>query len=727
MSSWPPASARTCACGGGCPRCAGAATIPAGGGRPLDGALRARFEAGLGASLGGVRVHQGPAAAAAASRLGARAFALGSDLVLGRDRFPPRTPAERWVLAHELVHVAQRSPGGGDPQGAVEAEARDLASAALLGLPARPRRRHDGRRPLLFGEPEEVPDLTFVAAERGAGFLQEAFEYHDAWGLSPTRIGSVEDLVHRLAGSTDHLGRIRLVAHAEEFGVYLRLVQGENRETLLEERLAAWAGGPEAGLRFEVGTPFGEIGPETQARILAAIREEHAAILAPFGLDRSGLPSGPLAELIQRATDLQVLADARTDENGDRIDVMVAGVEMILGQARAAVREAGGLSDEDVDRIIGFARRAIRGTSTYSPSPANAARVEAVVNALGGPFPADLEAARQRFDASSWIDIRGCNVGEREDYLRAVAAFFGRGGVVPHVSAPTWYQVFPRMVSRPLADDAAIVALLPTSGFAAALDRWASITGVHGEIGALRAFYRGELDRRRAAAAAEAAPTEGAPAEAAPTEAAPTEAAPTEAAPTEAAPTEAAPTEAAPTEAAPTEAAEGGSAAEPAAAPSSIPQPTSPADRALVSHLADPAGTPLSSSGIRSPRFSLTLPRDAEDPLAALIERALSDLEGPNALALYYFHAPHLLPAFRASSGYGQGYYYLESLAAPALRNWLASQWVQAAPGQAALARRGINDDDPRRVQGLISGAEADDSDLVFPPDPTYWSHIRRI
>lgn len=75
--------------------------------RPLPGILRTNFEAALGVVLSTVRVHHGPTTAAAAARLGARAFARGDDIGVGHGDFPPTTAEERELLGHELIHVAQ--------------------------------------------------------------------------------------------------------------------------------------------------------------------------------------------------------------------------------------------------------------------------------------------------------------------------------------------------------------------------------------------------------------------------------------------------------------------------------------------------------------------------------------------------------------------------------------------------------------------------------------------
>jgi hypothetical protein len=83
-------------------------------GAPLAAGLRASFERALGTSLGGVRLHTDSAAAASASHLHARAYTAGQDIYFQSGKFAPESPRGRWLLAHELAHVAQQ--GAGAPQ-----------------------------------------------------------------------------------------------------------------------------------------------------------------------------------------------------------------------------------------------------------------------------------------------------------------------------------------------------------------------------------------------------------------------------------------------------------------------------------------------------------------------------------------------------------------------------------------------------------------------------------
>ncbi|HWJ86429.1 MAG TPA: DUF4157 domain-containing protein, partial [Cellulomonas sp.] len=82
-----------------------------GAGAPLPGAVRGRMESAFGTSLGHVRVHDGPEAAALSGAISADAFTTGSDIFFGAGRFAPQSPDGERMLAHEIAHVVTEAPG----------------------------------------------------------------------------------------------------------------------------------------------------------------------------------------------------------------------------------------------------------------------------------------------------------------------------------------------------------------------------------------------------------------------------------------------------------------------------------------------------------------------------------------------------------------------------------------------------------------------------------------
>ncbi len=92
---------------GSVPRARAPATLGLGEGARLPTADRHYFERRFGADLSDVRLHEGPHAAGAAARMGARAFAAGRDVGLGAGVTDRRT-----TLAHEIAHVLQQGAAG---------------------------------------------------------------------------------------------------------------------------------------------------------------------------------------------------------------------------------------------------------------------------------------------------------------------------------------------------------------------------------------------------------------------------------------------------------------------------------------------------------------------------------------------------------------------------------------------------------------------------------------
>jgi hypothetical protein len=82
-------------------------------GKQLASDLQEDMESRFGHDFSNVRIHADPDAYEAASALGARAFTVGQNIVLGRDQYAPTTAAGRRLLAHELAHVVQQSSGAG--------------------------------------------------------------------------------------------------------------------------------------------------------------------------------------------------------------------------------------------------------------------------------------------------------------------------------------------------------------------------------------------------------------------------------------------------------------------------------------------------------------------------------------------------------------------------------------------------------------------------------------
>jgi hypothetical protein len=172
---------RKFACGGGCPRCSGAAptqpkqtkrdqsgtataTAPPivhnelrSPGQPLDLQTRAFMEPRFGYDFGQVRVHDDTRAAESAQRVDALAYTVGRDVVFGAGQFAPTSIAGRELLAHELAHVVQQAPVAadvaplriGEPDDPQERAADRMAQSALAGAPPAAERVPASAAPML--------------------------------------------------------------------------------------------------------------------------------------------------------------------------------------------------------------------------------------------------------------------------------------------------------------------------------------------------------------------------------------------------------------------------------------------------------------------------------------------------------------------------------------------------------------------------------------------------
>jgi phage-related protein len=83
------------------------------GGQPLPPPLRRDMEARFGIDLAAVRIHTDERAAGLNERLHAHAFTVGEHIAFNAGRFRPEHPAGRFLLAHELAHVAQQRGDAG--------------------------------------------------------------------------------------------------------------------------------------------------------------------------------------------------------------------------------------------------------------------------------------------------------------------------------------------------------------------------------------------------------------------------------------------------------------------------------------------------------------------------------------------------------------------------------------------------------------------------------------
>lgn len=669
-----------------------------GGGQPLPSPLRTAFQQQLGADLGSVRVHSNAAAAAAARELGAQAFATGNDLVFGAGRYQPDTPKGRWLLAHELAHVAQaRNPSPPSSDGAVERDADSAATDLMLGRRPRLAASRDGRRTHLFGEPQHVPDITYIAGQdpRNDGFLQDATAYHNAWRLRPRIVNSMEDIVDHLAGGRGNVGRIRIITHASQTNLFTAFFRGGS-PGILENELRGFSESDAAGLGALYGT--GLLNDQTYTDLLDQVRTDNPAVLRPFGLDAAGAaPTGAVQRLIRRSADLLMHTVGTVDPGltpqeratvGQQRGTIQTSLRTMLAGARQEVQQqppaGAGVTAQQAQDL----QDAITGIQNFNFTlglqPADFVSGLSGANAaIGRGFRGHLNTVRGRFDSSSWVDIRGCRVGGSQTYLQAVAGFFGTGNDKPNVSGPDWWQSFPTLGYQTVLDRD-IGTTAADADVQTALDHWFPLTGVESYMRAQIIYYMDLLIEEQR-------------------------------------------------QQAPPHLRFGGPRLLGGLVPAiglGLPLPLLPrvGDLQLqppsLLQQQQPGGVGLGVPRMRNPLYSL-----AEGEVARL-QAELTRIENftTEEKLRYYFDMALVLPVQAAGNPQDIRLYMKHTLRNQAVDNWLGSIWSSRAPGLAALQRGAWNAGDARRVEAVVDqDPQRNVTEMYISPDTRYAEHIKSV
>lgn len=365
--------------------------------------------------------------------------------------------------------------------------------------------------PALFGVPEHVPELTYVvgAFPGDNGFIQSANDYHATYGLNPTTFNSIENLVNRLRQGSAHIGRLRIVSHVgldtsagADANMNVALFQGD-RPGVQKEMLEALAESDAAGLRAILGyrNPLRPTGPlfySLAADILRHLRSTSpvSPVLAPLNLQTTGPAAGSdleqflmalsdelwvslvFANAANGTLDWRNTATTTTNFNATQRNHLNNALELIRQEIEDGIANSGSHSAPDLQNFrttvlglsmtdLGYGNGGTLGSYTFATSRTNAAGVTtyfdpmtSVGNAHAAmttrDFRTRLGTMRARFDRNSFIDIRGCRVGQDQDFLVAVRKFFGPSGDLPTVSGPEWFQSFSIGAFNVAANEAAI-------------------------------------------------------------------------------------------------------------------------------------------------------------------------------------------------------------------------------------------------------------------------------
>jgi hypothetical protein len=350
------------------------------------------------------------------------------------------------------------------------------------------------------GFQESVPDAVFLSTSGTPAFLASAKKYYSYFGFKPTDIKSVEHLVTLLAdsGNTNTYKRLLLVSHAHPRGMLIPFftggVTGTNKEVF-----RAFAQSDLEGLKmldpYDLPEPIFKW-EEVFPHIMTSIRTHPSAVSAlnPFGLGSSGEPQGKLRTFFRKSFDASfirtpgrvVLSNNNPLASIQRnisFNFMVTLVDQI-GRSIIGTQYNGHtvtkpemdalkttlttlpIGDLHVGTHIYPLTHLVPDNINYFPTLENAAR------AVNDDFHAKIVQMRKRFMATSAVDIRGCRVGDDQDYLLAIREFFDKPqNPSLTVSGPKWFQSFPELAwaNRPSSRNE-IKILLASKVFSSTVD-----------------------------------------------------------------------------------------------------------------------------------------------------------------------------------------------------------------------------------------------------------------
>lgn len=325
--------------------------------------------------------------------------------------------------------------------------------------------RENGSLPPL-GKPDFWPDAVYIVKGEKDSFLASAREFHKLWGLEHMEFESFEGLIGLIAKAKSPDKRIRMISHASD-GFIIPLFEGSPAKfAVTQKQIEALNAGISKLMDELLGTlvdldKTNDQGVIAWTDLLVQIESNAPAALKPFGLTSKTRPSGDKGLLLRRCADLVALASedavfekaVRKSIRGARVRLKRSKKE--VAALEAAVRKSGipftmSLPPKDMKEMID--------------------RLGAAVGALDDrPFRKTLTEARTKLK-DKWLDFRGCRIGDKTDYLKALAKFMGVDGC----TAPDWFSGYPGtpIRDRQVKSAADFKALVKSTAVEAAMNRW---------------------------------------------------------------------------------------------------------------------------------------------------------------------------------------------------------------------------------------------------------------
>jgi hypothetical protein len=369
------------------------------GGEPLEPGMRAAMESSTGRDFGGVRVHHDDSARSAAGALGARAFAHGNGIWLGRGE----SPGDERLMAHEAAHVAQQ---GGAPAWNAPAAAAAPVTQGLDAEEAPVRRQPTPGTPAAAATPPAAPP----GAPPGPPAVPPA-------DVAP--------------GEIDLKGLPELLPEKvpQSIASYLEERQGKGRVML---RFGAIAAGPAEMRRRDdrflvdrealplshpLFARIGEVAPGLQPSLIVSIGRDRK-VRGQIGI-KAGKRLGDLASMLQQGPALLGLKGFAIPEvrgltnklEDGRLVVGAADIPIRLGKVLSGTFSFE-LSDGDITTLGGTVNVAARGVVNGSISLLRAVKGGAVVVSGKASLALNLPAHFSGSIEASWDGEAFSGVGE---------------------------------------------------------------------------------------------------------------------------------------------------------------------------------------------------------------------------------------------------------------------------------------------------------------------------
>jgi hypothetical protein len=353
------------------------------------GALRfaaARADLGprFGQDFSHVPVHASAAAGEKAAAIGAAAFTVGRDIVLGSGLPDESSPDTRRLLAHEFAHVAQHmlacaaGPAGSpdavsSPSDPAELEAAAVAEAAVsrtgsLRVTPRPRVASVAHRAVVYDAAGNPADFEFRAGvELRPEFMRLAQRLLAGGVLHARGLRALHDNAIAFHGTVDDHERMFMAG----------LTVARNAAALSAVHIA-----PGAAVRF----PLATITPNMQAVIDIGRESMPRSVQEPLARGAAALHRLDIVGAAQQATQADVAAEREIHAHaGSFRPAAVATISFARASGVGAVEVLG-------------AMLAAASDSTPADRVA-AAMVFATARAAGLPIADDVKAGRVKVDA----------------------------------------------------------------------------------------------------------------------------------------------------------------------------------------------------------------------------------------------------------------------------------------------------------------------------------------